>query len=318
MQIYNYLTQSLRLLASALIVGGAVATTSSAAEVAAQKNFASAEEAVSTVVADLKSNNVGDLAAIFGPRVERLLTSGDEVADRNARERFIATYEESHHLDQKEDNAVLVIGKEDWPFPIPLRKIGDRWQFDTAAGEQELINRRIGRNELATIQTMLAYVDAQLDYAELIQQRTGTAEYAQFIVSHPGKEDGLYWPVAEGEAPSPLGPLFAEARLVGYRKSGTAEGRVPYNGYFFKILTAQGSDAPGGAVDYIIRGKMIGGFGLVAWPAQYGDSGVMSFIVDHQAIVYQKNLGPQSGAIAEAMTRYDPDASWQKVEAASP
>jgi hypothetical protein len=208
----------------------------------------------------------------------------------------------------------LVIGKDDWPFPIPLKKVDDRWRFDTAAGKEEILNRRIGQNELSTIQTMLAFVDAQGDYAEFQRQRSGMPEYAQRILSTPGKMDGLYWPSAEGEPQSPLGPLVAAARAAGYRKSAKAEEPSPYHGYFYKVLTGQGPNAPGGAIDYIVNGRMIGGFGLVAWPARYGDSGVMTFMVNHDGVVYQKNLGPQTAKLAPTISRFDPDPSWQKVE----
>jgi Protein of unknown function (DUF2950) len=313
METFANMHPSFRLCGPVLALCLAFATATHAAPGQAQKSFDSANDAVAAVVGDLKSDNFDALRAIFGPKANRLLTSGDPVGDRNARQRFVAAYEAKHRIEPTQNGAVLVIGQDDWPFPIPLRKAGDRWQFDTAAGEQELINRRIGRNELATIQTMLAYVDAQQDFADLMQQRSGAAEYAQHIVSRPGKQDGLYWPAAAGEEESPLGSLFAEAQREGYRGSASAGGRIPYHGYFFKILTAQGANAPGGTVDYIVRGKMIGGFALVAWPARYGDSGVMTFIVNHDATVYQKNFGPRTAAVAEAMTRYDPDPSWRKV-----
>lgn len=298
-------------LALVLCLWGGMWTTPVAA---APQSFASADSAIAAVIADLKSDNLPALRAIFGPQVERLLNSGDAVADRNARRNFVAAFEEKHFIDHTQDGAVLVIGKDDWPFPIPLRKSADRWQFDTAAGQEELINRRVGRNELATIQTMLAYVDAQQDYAEWMRQRSGAPEYAQHIQSHPAEHDGLYWQAAAGEPESPLGPLFAEAQKEGYLGATGSRGRIPYHGYFFKILSAQGANAPGGQADYIVRGKMIGGFALVAWPARYGDSGVMTFIVNHNGNVYQKNLGPNTGSLAASMTKYDPDASWQRAE----
>jgi hypothetical protein len=284
------------------------------AQAPAQRTFASADAAVAALIDDLRSDNRRGLTAILGPEAGRVLSSGDPVADRNAREHFVAEYDEAHHLEEAADGAVLVIGKEDWPAPIPLVKQSDRWRFDTKAGEQHVIDRRIGHNELDTIQTMLAYVDAQRDYADWTRQRTGTAEYARKILSSPGKQDGLYWPTAAGEPESPMGPLVAEAQREGYRRSTAARGRVPYHGYYYNILTAQGKNAPGGEADYVVGGRLIGGFALVAWPAQYGDSGVMTFIVNHDGIVYQRNLGPDTGALAARMTRYDPDPEWQKVE----
>jgi hypothetical protein len=279
-----------------------------------QESFAIPDEALKAIVEDLKSDNQPDLVKIFGPSIEPILNSGDPVADQNARERFIAAAEEQHHFDGTGDTLTLVIGKEDWPFPIPLKKVDERWRFDAVAGKEEILNRRIGENELSTIQTMLAFVDAQGDYADFQRQRSGMPEYAQRILSSPGKMDGLYWPSAEGEPQSPLGPLVAAARAAGYRKSAKAEEPSPYHGYFYKVLTAQGPNAPGGAIDYVVNGRMIGGFGLVAWPARWGDSGVMTFIVNHDGVVYQTNLGPQTAKLAPTISRFDPDSSWQKVE----
>jgi hypothetical protein len=283
-----------------------------------QESFATPDEALKVVVDDLKADNQSGLIKIFGLSIEPILNSGDPVADQNARERFVAYAEEQHHFDGSGDTLTLVIGKDDWPFPIPLKKVDSRWRFDTAAGREEILDRRIGENELSTIQTMLAYVDAQGDYADFQRQRSGMPEYAQHILSNPGKMDGLYWPSAEGEPQSPLGPLVAAARAAGYRRSAKTEEPSPYHGYFYKVLTAQGPNAPGGAIDYIVNGRMIGGFGLVAWPARYGDSGVMTFIVNHDDVVYQKDLGPQTAKLAPAISRFDPDPSWQKVEPGPP
>jgi hypothetical protein len=279
-----------------------------------QESFATPDEALTAVVDDLKADNQSGLVKILGPSIEPILNSGDPVADQNARQRFVANAEEQHHFDGSGDTLTLVIGKDDWPFPIPLKKVDERWRFDTAAGKEEILDRRIGENELSTIQTMLAYVDAQGDYADFQRQRSGMPEYAQRILSSPGKMDGLYWPAAEGQPQSPLGPLVAAARAAGYRRSAKTEEPSPYHGYFFKVLTAQGPNAPGGAIDYIVNGRMIGGFGLVGWPARYGDSGVMTFMVNHNDVVYQKDLGPQTAKLAPEISRFDPDPSWQKVE----
>jgi hypothetical protein len=285
---------------------------------AEQQSFATPDDALTAVVQDLKSDNLSGLFRIFGQGIEPILNSGDPVADQNARERFVAYAEEQHHFDGSGDTLTLVIGKDDWPFPIPLKKVDERWRFDTAAGKEEMLNRRIGENELSTIQTMLAVVDAQIDYAELQRQRSGMPEYAQHILSSPGKMDGLYWPAEEGRPQSPLGPLVAAARAAGYRRSAAAEQPTPYQGYYFKLLTSQSPNAPDGAADFIVNGRMIGGFGLVAWPARWGDSGVMTFIVNHDGLVYQKNLGPQTVTLAPAINRFDPDPNWQKVEPSPP
>jgi hypothetical protein len=302
---------TLRLGALALLLSIGLVAPASAAAIKG-KGFASPDAAVAALVADLKSNDVHGLRAIFGPGSQALINSGDPVADKNGRARFVAAFEENHRIDRSEDTATLIVGKEDWPMPMPLKKEGTLWRFDTAAGERQILDRRIGRNELATIQTVLACVDAQRDYAQLMAERTGTEQYARHFLSRPGKLDGLYWPARAGEPESPLGPLIAAARAQGYNVA-RHQGPTPYHGYFFKILTAQGGSAPGGAYDYIVKGRMIGGFGLVAWPARYGDSGVMTFIVNHNDVVYQKNLGPRTPRIARAMTRFDPDPSWQKV-----
>jgi hypothetical protein len=184
------------------------------------------------------------------------------------------------------------------------------WRFDTVAGREEILARRIGKNELDAIQSCLAYVDAQNDYAEK-DRGAGRGVYAQRIISSNGKKDGLYWPTSQGEEPSPLGELIAQATAQGYRAGG---GRNPFHGYYFKILTKQGAAAPGGEMDYVVRGKMIGGFALVAYPAEYRNSGVMTFIVSHTGTVYQKDLGQRTAELAERMTAYNPDKSWQKVD----
>jgi hypothetical protein len=197
-------------------------------------------------------------------------------------------------------------------------KKGETWVFDTMAGKEELLNRRIGRNELNTIQTCLAYVDAQREYAMKDRDSDKVREYAQKFWSTPGKKDGLHWETKEGDRKSPFGSVAAEAVQAGYKPKKPGDKPSPYHGYYFKILKAQGKNAPGGAYDYVIRGKMIGGFALVAYPAEYGASGVMTFIVNHDGVVYQKDLGKETGKIAGAMTKYDPDQTWKKVEQVNP
>lgn len=281
---------------------------------ARQKTFSSPEEAVKALIDAAKAGNQAEIMAIFGPAAKEVLSSGDAVEDKEVRERFVKAYEAKHALIQDGNaKAVLQIGPEDWPFPIPIVKKGEKWSFDTKKGKEELNNRRIGRNELNTIQTCLAYVDAQREYAAKDRDGDGLFEYAQKFWSTPNKKDGLYWETKTGEEESPLGDFVARATREGYTKTDNKP--VPYHGYFFKILKAQGKNAPGGAYDYVVNGKMIGGFGMVAYPANYGVSGVMTFIVNHEGVVYEKNLGKDTAKIARAIKLFDPDKTWKKVEA---
>jgi hypothetical protein len=203
------------------------------------------------------------------------------------------------------------VGINDWPFPIPIVKFGKNWRFDTKLGKEEILSRRIGRNELAAIQTCLAIVDAQREFATMDREGDGLLKYAQKFHSDKGKMDGLYWESAPGEKPSPLGPLVAVAQSKGYRKE---EKPAPYNGYFFRMLTAQGKDARGGAYGYLVKGKMVGGFALIAYPASYGASGVKTFIVNHEGVVYEKDLGPKTTEKAKSMKDFNPDKTWEKAE----
>ena len=279
---------------------------------AKQKTFASPEEAVKALIDAAKAGNQEELNAIFGPSARAVLSSGDPVEDKATRERFVKAYDAKIALIRDGDaKAVLQIGTEEWPFPIPIVKKGQQWSFDTKKGKEELINRRIGRNELNTVQTCLAYVDAQREYAAKDRDGDGLFEYAQKFVSTPGTKDGLYWEAKPGEEESPFGDLFARATGEGYKK--TSNKPIPYHGYFFKVLKAQGKNAPGGAYDYVVKGRMIGGFGMVAYPAQYGVSGVMTFVVNHDGIVYEKNLGKDTAKIAQAIKLFNPDKTWRKV-----
>ncbi len=307
-----------RLVMAALVVliMGAVGAHEAVAAGAKQQRFASPEEAVKALVEAVKAGDTKAMMAILGPEARPLITSGDQVADTQGRQRFVAEYEQAHKLEMIGDaKAILSIGKDDWPLPIPVVKAGDAWRFDTAAGQEEIINRRIGRNELSTIQICLAYVDAQLEYARLGRDGASGPEYAQKFLSDKGRRNGLYWKtVQEGEVPSPLGPLVANAREEGYGDKRAGGKPTPFHGYLFRILTAQGPDAPGGAYDYVVNGRMIGGFALVAHPARYGVSGVMTFIVNQDGVVYQKDLGEDTAKIAQAMKTYNPDSTWKKVE----
>jgi Protein of unknown function (DUF2950) len=279
-----------------------------------QRTFTTPEEAVEALVAAAKAKDMEAVIAILGPESKALVTSGDPVADETARERFVTSYEQKHTLVRGEEDAtVLETGDDGWPFPIPLVDTDRGWRFDGDEGVQEVIDRRIGANELYTIQTCLAYVDAQREYNDRNPQGDAVPPYAQFIASSKGKKDGLYWETGSGEPPSPLGALFARAHGEGY---APAQGkRVPYHGYVYRVLKAQGPNAPGGAYDYVLHGKMIGGFALVAYPAEYDSSGVMTFLVNHSGDVYEKDLGAETEAIAGAMKTFDPDDTWVKVDA---
>jgi Protein of unknown function (DUF2950) len=278
---------------------------------AGQKSFESLDDAVNALVGAFRAADRKALVEILGPKGAPIVWSGDTVADRAAFQRFLAAYDRAHRLEGGGGKVVLYVGDDDYPFPIPLVPDGPRWFWDTDAGDEELLYRRIGRNELATIQTCLAYVDAQREYYSR-DRGAGILEYAQHLESTKGKRDGLYWPTRPGERPSPLGPLVAEARAAGYTRPEPGK-RMPYHGYLYHLLLAQGPDAPGGAYDFVVKGHMIGGFALVAFPATYGVSGIVTFIVSHDGVVYQKDLGQKTAQLANAMKTYNPDKTWTKV-----
>jgi type II secretory pathway pseudopilin PulG len=299
---------------AAAIALAAAGTSSAFAAATKQKSFASPEEAAKELAAAVKNGDSKAMLAILGSDAKSLIQSGDAVADRTGRERFVKNYEESNKLDKAgESKAVLSTGKDDWPFPIPIVKNDAGWRFDTKAGKQEVLNRRIGRNELAVMQVAQAYADAQREYYLRNTQNDKMLQYAQKFVSAKGKRDGLYWPAKADEPPSPLGPLMAQVRAKGYAPGETDAGKpAPYYGYHYRILKAQGPDARGGAYDYVVRGKMFGGFALLAYPAGYGSSGVMTFIVSHEGVVYEKDLGPGTAGAAQKIARFNPDKSWKK------
>jgi len=293
-----------------LILGATLVVGSIAAS--AQERFSSTEDAVTALIDAAKAEDKKELLKVFGPKGQQIVSSGDPVADRAAREKFVTAYVTKHSIIRDSlDQATLVIGDDDWPFPIPLVRKHEGWQFGTGAGLDEILRRRIGRNELAAIQVMLAYVQAQNEYASLDPDGLGPHVYAQRIVSSPGKKDGLYWPTAEGETPSPLGDLAAKASAEGYKVGQTP---IPYHGYYYRILKRQGARAQGGAYDYMVNGKMIGGFGLIAYPAEYGNSGIMTFVVNQDGTVFQRDLGLRTEKIARDIETFDPDAGWKKVE----
>jgi len=277
----------------------------------AQQSFTTPEEAAGALAVAVRSGAPRDILKVLGFWSADIISSGDDVADAEARQRFTGAYDAKHAIRLEGDKkAVIILGTDDFPFPIPLMRKKAGWEFDTAAGRLEILYRRIGRNELDAIQTCLAYVDAQQEYAE--KGIAGNGVYAQRIVSRPGKKDGLYWPAQSGEDESPLGEFAAAAATEGYRAGPQ---RIPYHGYYYKILSRQGPSAPGGALDYVVHGKMIGGFALVAYPAEYRNSGVTTFLVNHQGKVYEKDLGPTTTQIAESMTAFNPDSTWQHVTA---
>jgi hypothetical protein len=299
---------ALLLIVAVALVPGPLA----AATAALPRSFDSPEEAATALADAVRAGDQQTLLAILGPDGLTLVYSGDPVADRTARQRFAAAYDRAHRLVGGNGHVTLYVGQDDFPFAIPLVPDGPVWRFDTRAGKQEILNRRIGRNELAAIQVCLAYVDAQREYYSEDRNADGVREYATRFASSPGKHDGLFWRTKSGEKPSPLGPLVATARAEGYRKAqGSAP--TPYHGYYYRILTAQGPNAPGGAYSYLAHGHMIGGFALVAFPAQWGVSGVMTFIVSHEGVVYEKDLGPTTATIAQGVTLFNPDPTWQKT-----
>jgi hypothetical protein len=285
-----------------------------AAPPAPQRNFPSAEDAVKAFVATLRNHQEADLRAILGPDAERIISSGDRYADQELQQLFVALYDQKHGIQQiSEGHVELNIGPDDWPLPIPIVESNGRWAFDTKTGEQTIVDRRIGRNELMAIRTLLACVDAQRDYFDRARQARNTGIYATKLLSAPGHQDGLYWPVAEGETESPLGPLVNAAQEAGYPGELVGSNQIPYEGYHFRILTAQGPNGDGGAKDYIQSGRMTGGFALVAWPARFRSSGIMTFVVGPDGEIYQRDLGPDTARIATEMTAFDPDLTWAHI-----
>jgi Protein of unknown function (DUF2950) len=278
----------------------------------AQESFSSPEQAAAALADAVKSDTNRAILKVLGNTAEDIVSSGDGVADAEMRQRFITAYAAKHSIKAEGNKkATLIVGNDDFPFPIPLYNTRTGWEFDTKVGRLEILYRRIGRNELDAIQTCLAFVDAQNEYAEK-DRGQGVGVYAQRIVSSPGKKDGLFW--HDDSDPSPLGELAAKASSDGYRLDRKS---APYHGYYYRILKAQGTDAPGGAFNYVVNGKMIGGFALIAYPAEYGNSGVMTFMVNHAGTVYQKDLGRWTYVPAERMMVFDPDQTWKKLDVTS-
>ena len=274
-----------------------------------QKTFSSAEDATNALVTAAQNNDEKAMLDILGPEGKQIVSSGDQTEDALHRANFVQKYQEMHRLVKEPDGTTtLYIGAENWPTPIPLVSKSNSWYFDTEAGKQEILYRRIGRNEISAIRVCQELVAAEKEY-----HSTQHNEYAQKIFSDEGQHNGLYWKAAAGEPQSPIGPLVASAVAKGYSKS--LEGApTPYRGYYYLILTRQGRNAPGGAKSYIVNGKMTEGFAFVAYPAEYRSSGVMTFIVSEDGVVYQKDLGRKTDVLAKAMKEYNPNSSWQKAE----
>lgn len=278
-----------------------------AAQQPGQKTFSSSEEASHALFTASQNNDENALLDILGPDGKEIVSSGDAVQDSNNRTNFVKKYDEMHRLRKEPDGSTtLYIGGENWPVPIPLMHTNGVWYFDTQAGKNEILYRRIGENEISAIMVCEQLAAAQKEY-----RSQGSHEYAQKIISDAGQHNGLYWKVAAGEPPSPIGPLVAEAEAYGH---GQETATTPYRGYYFHVLTGQGKNVPGGAMSYVVSGKMTGGFGFVAYPAEYRSSGVTTFIVDKQGVVYQKDLGKDTVAIGKVMTRYEPDPTWRRAK----
>jgi hypothetical protein len=280
-----------------------------------QKSYGSAEDATQALLAAVREGKTRALLEVLGPDTKSVVESGDPVQDQNARAEFLQQYDAAHSLaTDAEGRMVLQVGTDPWPFPFPLVEENGKWRFDSTEGVEEIINRRVGANELYTIQACLAYVDAQREYYLRNPDGQPLLHYAQKLLSSEGKRDGLYFEVSADEPESPLGAGFARARDEGYLKEGVPRPE-PYHGYVYRLLKSQGANAPGGAYDYVVRDQMIGGFAVIAYPADYGNSGVMTFIVSHDGVVFSRDLGPDTAKVAGAITQYDPDGGWKREAA---
>ena len=293
------------------LVLAAAAVLAACAKVEDQTSFKTPEAAVDAFVAALQKDDVPAAQKLLGPGAEDMLSSGDPVQDNLDRERFLAAYQQKHTLaDEGNDTKTLIVGENDWPFPIPLVKRDGKWRLDGAAGADEIIYRRVGANELGAISVCEGFVAAQNEYASQGHDGDPPGIYALKLISDEGMQNGLYWPTAEGEPPSPAGPFVAAAAAEGYRRG---ESRTPYHGYYYRLLYAQGPNANGGAKEYFVDGVLTGGFALVAWPADYGASGVQTFIVNQDGVVFQKDLGEDTATVVESIKAFDPDSSWTAV-----
>jgi len=303
-----------RLAAAAAFLVLLLSSRSSYGQQGNEKTFSSPGEAVVALYNAVKSNDSQTLAAIFGAHANAVLHTGDDVADKNMAQTFLRAYDQMHRVVIEPDQtATLYVGAENWPLPISIVKGStDAWYFDTESGEKEILYRRVGRNENDAIEILHGLVAAQLDYASASRDGASAGQYALKFISDEGKHNGLYWKTSDNEAPSPIGPALVSASAEGYRFQQGQQ--APFHGYFFRILTKQGSAAKGGAIDYVVNGKLTRGFAFVAYPAQYRNSGVMTFVVNKSGVVYQKDLGEQTSTIASAIEEYNPDSSWERVD----
>jgi hypothetical protein len=292
-----------------LAVWTAVALTAMAQTAPSGKKYATANAAFEAFVNAVRAHDAKTLTSIFGTGSELLFQTDDSTADQKLRTEFLRLYDVHHEIQNQADgSSVLVVGSGNWPFPIPVVKTGNKYVFDTSAGQNEIINRRIGRNELSAIQTCFAVADAEREYYHVDHDGDGILEYAQKFRSTLDLQDGLFWPSESGVQPSPLGLFVAKASEEGYTPEGTA-----YHGYHYKLVSSQGPDAPGGAYDYMAHGSQIGGFAIIAWPAKYGENGVMTFMLSHSGVIYQKDLGATTEDEVLKMATFNPDATWTKV-----
>jgi hypothetical protein len=297
-----------------LVMGALLLVVAERVTAVEQKTFATPAEAVHALVKAAEDGNQDEMLAVLGDDGKELVYSGDPVQDKNGMEGFVKAYKTKHAIvEQDARTRILQVGAKDWPMPIPIVNDSGKWRFDTATGKQELLFRRIGHNELGAIAACRGYIAAQKDYAATGHDGLPEGLFAQKLMSDSGKQNGLYWETAEDDTPSPAGPLLAEAGGQGYEGQGLGGKAQPYHGYFYRILTAQGAAAKGGVKSYLMDGKLSGGVALVAYPAEYRNSGVMTFIINQSGVVYQKDLGEKTSEIAGAMTEYNPDKSWKKV-----
>jgi len=305
---YKYVGAIPALACCFLLASTAIAATSSGQQV-----FPTVTAAAKALVGAARTDDMTALSSILGNDAKEILSSGDPVADNSARDNFVAKYDQMQRLAYDDrGRVILYLGADNWPFPIPLVKSGDGWIFDSAAGKRELLYRRIGRNELYTIDVLADLADAQEEYASEIRDNGSVKQFAQKVQSDPGKHDGLYWSVSSGEEESPIGPLMADATVEGYKTGAAAA--IPFHGYYYRILSRQGKNAPGGAKDYLVDGKMTQGFAFIAYPATYLASGVMTFMINQDGVIVQKDLGKDTAKVANGITEYNPDATWEEVD----